>query len=751
MNKGKSLKDVSQDKAVHGKIAKNSGSAIVLAVVLFIATFLIYFILENTVVANPSEISDWHFICGETAENIEGNISSYYKANSENKIAKKFGKPYVRLHYTLTTDEEPMRFVIRTNNNPIRIELNGKEVLDNGYTAKNSFTGNAYNEVVLDANMESTVDVYLYAPMAFSIHAFVESGSSAVLGSFVRGLGFAFSTAAVVSGVLMLILMLVLSPGSKNSVQLLLLSITIIAGGALGALYAILENSDLLVSPLWYCLRLMLQMLLMILMYVTILSCYGEAVKKAAVFIPVLIIGAVVLIFPIHWVIRVIAVLFAVAQVYIAVCAGNALANAKGDDVPHVGAIRGLLLYAALINLFNTFCLFAGIGVMNFEVYFYSIILFCMVTYVVFCRQVIYRNLQKIEQDKQFHADRVWIEDVTSLISEMFMDKGMTTFLMETAKKLARILSKNAKTPEEDAEIHVSVGILDSGAISEIYNSGGVESCDYKEVSNYLLTKEKKFSVGGKTADMLFFSDGCGALMHFENVTGQITPMLENIINAAYPKLAIAYQNVSMRDNMENMQEELFINLAAIIEEKDKNTQLHQTIVSALTYQVCLFLGMPEEKAKTVSIASLTHDIGKIVLPEYLLQKKGKFTDEEYNLVKEHVVFGRNILALRSGYFFEEAAKIAEQHHENYDGTGYLGIRGRDIATNARIVRVIDTMDALLSERSYKKAWAPEQVYEYILDNKGKLFDPTVASTVAQHFNELIEMRNSIVVGEGIK
>lgn len=109
---------------------------------------------------------------------------------------------------------------------------------------------------------------------------------------------------------------------------------------------------------------------------------------------------------------------------------------------------------------------------------------------------------------------------------------------------------------------------------------------------------------------------------------------------------------------------------------------------------LCEELGIEEKEREIISIASMMHDIGKLAIPEAIIDKEGKLTEEEFEQIKKHIYYGYNILSKSSGEFMEAAAIIAKEHHERFDGTGYMGIKGKNIHLYARIVMVADVFDA---------------------------------------------------------
>lgn len=119
------------------------------------------------------------------------------------------------------------------------------------------------------------------------------------------------------------------------------------------------------------------------------------------------------------------------------------------------------------------------------------------------------------------------------------------------------------------------------------------------------------------------------------------------------------------------------------------------------------------------------HDIGKMGIPDNILLKPGPLTPDEWETMKKHPVYAYEML--RSIDYLQPALDIPHYHHEKYDGTGYpTGLKGEQIPLPARIFAIIDVWDALTSDRPYRKSWAEDKVFEYIRENAGIHFDPTI-------------------------
>jgi putative two-component system response regulator len=204
------------------------------------------------------------------------------------------------------------------------------------------------------------------------------------------------------------------------------------------------------------------------------------------------------------------------------------------------------------------------------------------------------------------------------------------------------------------------------------------------------------------------------------------------------------YQNLK---DIENSNYITIYSLAKLAESRDKFTGDHIDRVGHLCLRVAQELHssvyiknncFKDEFIQSIELASTLHDIGKIMIPEDILMKPGKFNDEEYEIMKQHSVLGSNTLReIQNKYskndFINMGIDICESHHENWDGSGYpRKLKGYDIPFSARIVAVVDVYDALISKRPYKKAWSQEESIQEINRLKGIKFDKDVVEAFNQ-------------------
>ena len=200
---------------------------------------------------------------------------------------------------------------------------------------------------------------------------------------------------------------------------------------------------------------------------------------------------------------------------------------------------------------------------------------------------------------------------------------------------------------------------------------------------------------------------------------------------------------------------ELVLRLSKAAELHDKETGEHTLRVGIISACIGEELGMPRHELNALFMAAPLHDIGKIGISDRILLKPGSLTPEERALMQEHCVLGFNILTEKMTIhetlreylpfhealdcpFMKEAADIALEHHERFDGTGYpSGKAGEDIALTARIVAVADVFDALRSARPYKPAFSLEKTLDIIRSEKGRHFDPRVVEAFERALPEI--------------
>lgn len=200
---------------------------------------------------------------------------------------------------------------------------------------------------------------------------------------------------------------------------------------------------------------------------------------------------------------------------------------------------------------------------------------------------------------------------------------------------------------------------------------------------------------------------------------------------------------VKLDIEIQETQKEIIYKMGEIGETRSKETGNHVKRVAEYSRLLALLWGMNKKDANNLLIASPMHDIGKVGIPDSILKKEGKLTNDEFEIMKEHAIIGYNILKDSNREILKAAAIVAKEHHEKWDGSGYpFGLKGEEIHIYGRITAIADVFDALGSERCYKKAWEDEKIFELLNQQKGKHFDPYLIELFFCHIDKFFEIRN---------
>jgi putative nucleotidyltransferase with HDIG domain len=183
--------------------------------------------------------------------------------------------------------------------------------------------------------------------------------------------------------------------------------------------------------------------------------------------------------------------------------------------------------------------------------------------------------------------------------------------------------------------------------------------------------------------------------------------------------------------------------LALAIEAKDETTGEHLQRVRVYAMELAKELGLSEDETEALRAASVLHDIGKLAVPEHIISKPGKLTPEEFDKMKIHPTVGAEIL--EQVHFPYPVVPIVRAHHEKWDGSGYPnGLSGEDIPIGARILAAVDCLDALASDRQYRKALPLEEAMAKVAEDAGKSFDPKVVAILQRRYIELEKLANEL-------
>ncbi len=248
-------------------------------------------------------------------------------------------------------------------------------------------------------------------------------------------------------------------------------------------------------------------------------------------------------------------------------------------------------------------------------------------------------------------------------------------------------------------------------------------------LSNLKPYMDSSFELGTKiqVVEGGFLIRNCGKnmLKNYIFVEGVCKDYDFELIQLFLANYSVALDNFILNNMISSTQKEIIITLGEVVEKHFEETGGHVKRISEMMYAFALELHLSYAEAEMLKVASTMHDVGKIGIPDSILKKRGKLTLDEFEVIKTHAAIGYKILSKSDLQILKIAAEIAYHHHEKFDGSGYPnGIKGKNIPLNSRMLAILDVFDAMTHKRIYKDASTVEEATAYLMDQKGKHFDP---------------------------
>lgn len=354
-----------------------------------------------------------------------------------------------------------------------------------------------------------------------------------------------------------------------------------------------------------------------------------------------------------------------------------------------------------------------------------------------------YRDLKIIEQHKQ------GLEQIVAASARLFELHTLKQFVSGALMQLVSLLHLQMKKysisssglglKRKDRSYEVLAGIgqfadYESYPTHEILLPELTDLCDRAVSTKQSLFSEKAyigyFQTGNETEYILYVRNEYG-----------ISDIEASLLKMFSTNIKIAFDNLSLNQEIEETQKEAIYTLGEAVESRSEETGFHVKRVGDFCYVLAQKYGLDQETTELVRMAAPMHDVGKIGIPDAILNKPGKLTSEEFEIIKTHTTIGHDILKGSKQKILTTAAMIALEHHERWDGLGYpKGLQGEQINILARITKIADVFDALSCKRIYKDAWELEQILELFREERGTHFDPQLVDLLMQNLEELLDV-----------
>ena len=200
---------------------------------------------------------------------------------------------------------------------------------------------------------------------------------------------------------------------------------------------------------------------------------------------------------------------------------------------------------------------------------------------------------------------------------------------------------------------------------------------------------------------------------------------------------------INLQAEIEDTQKEVVFTMGSIGETRSKETGNHVKRVAEFSYLLGSLYGLSDDEAELLKLASPMHDIGKVGIADNILNKPGKLTFEEFEIMKTHSTLGYEMLKGSKREILKTSAIVAYEHHEKFNGKGYpRGLKGNKIHIYGRITAICDVFDALGANRCYKKAWELNKILELFKEEKNEHFDPILIDLFFENLDKFLEIRD---------
>ena len=258
--------------------------------------------------------------------------------------------------------------------------------------------------------------------------------------------------------------------------------------------------------------------------------------------------------------------------------------------------------------------------------------------------------------------------------------------------------------------------------------------------------KEKKCLYFDNRYVGFFQSDVGSEILIYCEGWSELSELNKKLIDIYCTNVHIAFENTHLNNEIEETQKEIIYTLGEIAEARSRETGSHVKRVSEYCRLLGEKFGLDPRQVEILRMAAPMHDVGKVAIPDAILNHPGPLADDAFQIMKHHAEIGSGMLSASTRTIMKAASIIAVQHHEKWDGTGYpKGLKGQDIHIFARITAIADVFDALCNDRIYRKAYELESILDYFSKEKGHHFDPVLVELFLGNLHEFLEIQKKFM------
>ena len=312
------------------------------------------------------------------------------------------------------------------------------------------------------------------------------------------------------------------------------------------------------------------------------------------------------------------------------------------------------------------------------------------------------------------------IEEFIKHIEKNFNPSGLVLFLKSDMGRLVKTVVKG-NTLRKREDIFSLIQYKSSIALQER------QSC-FMDKYTFNLSKKGQYDISVMIMPLISQSQEVGVIALLREDNQPFTLQDMQLLSIFASHAANAFQNARMYSKLQDFNKDIIRSYARAVEAKDFYTRGHSERVASYAVHLGISVKLTDNELERLYIGGVLHDIGKIGIPDHILNKPDKLTDEEFDVIKKHPVIGREILS--QVYSLKDVLHLVYYHHERLDGTGYPeGIKGDSISPLVRILSVVDIFEALTSDRAYRRALPLHKVEKIMFSKAGKHLDGELVET----------------------
>ncbi|MFC3031744.1 DUF3369 domain-containing protein [Pseudoalteromonas fenneropenaei] len=354
-----------------------------------------------------------------------------------------------------------------------------------------------------------------------------------------------------------------------------------------------------------------------------------------------------------------------------------------------------------------------------------------------------YRDILAIEQSRE------GLEKIICASRDIFSAHSIEHFIQGVLQQLTSLLGTVDEAMYATSLVASNNITRQNGQLIVFSGRGEFERSEGKPISEVLTTDQLEACQQALAQKSIVYKNNylfayCSSeynhssMLFVSGIPEFLTETQKHLIEIFAQNVQLAYENVQLQAEIEDTQQELVYRLSEALEQRSTETGNHVKRVSHICYALARSYGLSNREAELIRIAAPLHDVGKVGIPDAILNKPSKLDDSEWSVMKTHTDKGFQILKDSRREIVNAGAIIARDHHEKWDGSGYpRGKKGEDIHIFGRIVALADVYDALRHNRCYKPAWALPEVLAEVNKQRGVHFDPKLVDVFVAIIDDL--------------